>query len=141
MLQLTNCILDSGTTYHMKPYIQDFIPGLLVETNKYIEVSDGHLVTAKQTGEAQIKMCDNNVKPFIAMLYNVLFVPYLCDQLFSMIKFMNQGHTCIYHEGFCIILFIDNEQNTVTLPHSTQLRYAFLVDKNKGKVKTTKSNS
>ena len=60
-----------------------------MEKNKYIEVSDGYLVTAKQTGEAQIKMCDNNVKPFIAMLYNVLFVPYLCDQLFSMIKFMN----------------------------------------------------
>ena len=89
MLQLTNWILDSGTTYHMTPYIYDFIPGLLVETNKYIEVSDGNLITAKQTGEAQIKTCDNNGKPFITMLYNLLFVPDSCDQLFSIITLMN----------------------------------------------------
>ena len=60
-----------------------------MEANKYIEVSDGHLVTAKQTGEAQIKMCDNNGKPFIAMLYNLLFVPDSCDQLFFIIILMN----------------------------------------------------
>ena len=49
-LQLTNCILDSGENCHMTPEISDFIPGSLVETYKYIEVKDGHLITAKQTG-------------------------------------------------------------------------------------------
>ena len=34
--QLTNWILDSGTTCHMTPDIWDFIPGVLVETDKYI---------------------------------------------------------------------------------------------------------
>ena len=53
----------------MTPEIPDYKPGLLAETNKYIEVSDGHLVTEKQTGEPQIKMCGNNGKPFIAMFY------------------------------------------------------------------------
>ena len=47
-LQLTNQILDSGATCHMTPEISGFIPGLLVETDKYVQVSDGNLVTAKQ---------------------------------------------------------------------------------------------
>ena len=49
--QLTNCILDSGATCHMKPEVSDFIPGLLENTDKHIEVSDGHHVTAKQKGQ------------------------------------------------------------------------------------------
>ena len=63
----------------MTPDILDFIPGSLMETYVYIEVAYGHFVTEKQTGEVQIKMLDNNGKPFIATLYNVLLVPYLCD--------------------------------------------------------------
>ena len=47
--QLTNWILGSGATCHMTPYISDFIPGLLVETDRYIKVADGHFFTAKQT--------------------------------------------------------------------------------------------
>ena len=38
--QLTNLILDSGAIFHMTQEISDFIPGLLVETDKYIEVVD-----------------------------------------------------------------------------------------------------
>ena len=48
--QLISWILDSGATCHMIPEIQDFIPGLLVETDKYIKVTDGDFVTVKQTG-------------------------------------------------------------------------------------------
>ena len=39
--QLTYCILDSGATCHMAPDISYFIPGSLMETDKYIEVADG----------------------------------------------------------------------------------------------------
>ena len=46
--QLTNRILDFGPTCHMKPQVSDFIIGSLGETDKYIEVSDGHHVTAKK---------------------------------------------------------------------------------------------
>ena len=91
--QLTHWILESGTTCHMSPDISNFIPGSLVETDKYIEVSDGNFVTEKQTGEVQIKMRDNNFKPFIATLYNIIFAPDLWDQLFSIIALMNSGHT------------------------------------------------
>ena len=48
--QLTNWILDSGATCHMKPEVSYFIPGQLEDTDKHIEVADGHHVTAKQKG-------------------------------------------------------------------------------------------
>ena len=70
--QLTNWILDSGATCHMTPEVSDFIPSSLEDTDKYIEVADGHHVTAKQKGQVQIKMCNDNGKYFIATLHNVL---------------------------------------------------------------------
>ena len=48
--QLTNWILDSGATCHMTLQVSDFIPGTLEDTDKYIEVADGHHVTAKKKG-------------------------------------------------------------------------------------------
>ena len=48
--QLTNRILDSGATCHITPEVTDFIPGSLEDTDKYIEVADGHHVKAKQKG-------------------------------------------------------------------------------------------
>ena len=46
--QLTNWILDSVATCHMKLEGSDFIPCLLEDTDKHIEVVDGHHATAKQ---------------------------------------------------------------------------------------------
>ena len=84
----------------MKPEISNFIPGLLAETYKYIEVAVGYFITDKQTREFQIKICDGNGKPFIAKLYNVLLAPYLCDQIFSIIMLTNSGHTSFSLNGF-----------------------------------------
>ena len=53
-LQLTNWILYSGATCHMTPDISYFIPGSLVETDKYIEVTAGNFVTVKQIGQVPI---------------------------------------------------------------------------------------
>ena len=50
--QLTNCILDSGATCHMTPQVSDVIPGSLEDTDKHIEVADGHHFTAKQKGQS-----------------------------------------------------------------------------------------
>ena len=79
--QLTNWILDSGATCHMTPEVSDFIPGSLEDTDKFIEVADGHHVTAKQKGSVRIQMFDDNGETFIAALYNVLLAPDLCDRL------------------------------------------------------------
>ena len=80
--QLTNWILDSGATCHMTPEVTDFIPGSLEDADKYIEVADGHHVTAKQKGSVRIQMFDDKGETFIVTLYNVLLAPDLCDRLF-----------------------------------------------------------
>ena len=64
----------------MTPQVSDFIPSLLEDKDKYIEVADVHHVAAKQKRQAQIK---------IATLHNVLLAPDLYDRLFSIIKLMN----------------------------------------------------
>ena len=104
----------------MTPEVSDFILGSLEDTYKYIEVTDGHHVIAKQKGQGQIKMCDDNRKPFIATLHNVLLAPYLCDRLFSIITLMNSGHTCLFQKGFFTVYLGAKENNEVTLPHSAQ---------------------
>ena len=89
-------------------------------------------------------MRDVNGKPFIATLYNVLFAPYLWDQLFSIITVMNLGHTFLYHEGFWTVLYVDNEHNAVTLLQSAQEKHAFLVkikEKWKPEKQVPKNNS
>ena len=43
--QLTNSILDSEATCHMTPEVSDFITGSLKDTDKYIEVTNGHHFT------------------------------------------------------------------------------------------------
>ena len=103
--KLTNWILDSGATCHMTPEVMDFIPGSLEDMDKFIEVADGHHVTAKQKDSVRIKTCDDNGKKSIAILYNVLLAPDLCNILFSIITLMNAGHTCLFHKGFCTVYF------------------------------------
>ena len=48
--------------------ILDWIPGSFEETDKYIEVVDGHFFKAKQTGEVQINVFDNTGKPSVALV-------------------------------------------------------------------------
>ena len=103
--QLINWILDSGATCHMTLDVSEFIPCSLEDTEKHIEVADGHHVTEKQTGLVQIKMCGENRDTFIAMLHNVLLAPDLCEIIFSIVMLMNLGHTSLFHKGFCTVYF------------------------------------
>ena len=70
-----------------------------METDKHIEVADNHFVTTKQTRKVQINMRDNDGKPFITTLYNLLFAPDLSSQLFTIIKLMDLGHICLFHKN------------------------------------------
>ena len=80
--QWTTFILDSGATCHMTPEVSGYIPSLLDNTDKHIEVLDGHRTMAKQKGQVRIKMCDDNGNTFIATLHDVLLAPDLCNRLF-----------------------------------------------------------
>ena len=104
-LQLTNWILYYGATCHKTPYVSDFIPSSIEDTDKNIEVADGHHITAKRKGQVQIKMCDNNRDDFIATLHNVLMAQDLRDRLFLIITLMNLGHNFLFHKGFCTVYF------------------------------------
>ena len=53
--KLVNWILDLGAKCHMTPEVTDLIPGSLEDTDKYIEVEDGHHVTDKQKSSVGIK--------------------------------------------------------------------------------------
>ena len=70
-------------------------------------------------------MPDDNGKPFIATLYNVLFALDLCNRLFSIIALMNLGHTCLFKKYSCTVFFSANGNNTVTLPHSVHKNMHF----------------
>ena len=70
-------------------------------------------------------MFDDNGETFIATLYDVLLAPDLCDRLFSIIMLMNDGHTCLFHKGFCTVYFGAKEDNAVTLSHSAHRKHAF----------------
>ena len=106
--------------------VSDVIPDLLEDTDKHIEVADGYHVTAKQKGQVQIKMSDNNGYPFIATLHNVVLAPDLCDRLFSIIKLMSLGYKCLLQKGFCTVYFGAKEKNAASLPHSAQRKHTFL---------------
>ena len=97
---MTNWVLYSGETCHMTPQVTDYVPGLLEDTDKYIEVADGHNVTAKKKLQVQIKMCNDNGDIFIATLHHILLAPDICNGLFSIITLMNLGHTCLFYKGF-----------------------------------------
>ena len=101
--KLTDWILDSVATCHMKTHISYFIPSSLEDTDINIEVADGNYVSEKQKGQVQIKMCDNNCDTFLAILHNVLLSPDLRGRLFCIITLMNLGHTCLFHKGFCMV--------------------------------------
>ena len=103
--QLTNWILDSGATCQMTPEVTDYISGSLEDTDKFIEVADGHHVTAKQKCSVRIRMFDDNGKTFVATLYNVLLTLDLCDRLFSIITLINSGQTCLFLKRFRTVYF------------------------------------
>ena len=129
---LTNLILVSGKTYHMKlkrchmtPEVSDFVTGSLKDTDKHIEVVDRHHVTTKQKVQVQMRICDNNGDPFIVTLHNILLASDFCNRLFSIITLMNLGHNCLFHKGFFMVYFGSKEKNTLTLAHIAQSKHAF----------------
>ena len=95
--QLTKWILDSGATCHMTPEVSDFITELLEDADKYIEVVDGHKITANPKGQVQIKICVDERNTFTATFHNIILAPDLCDGLFLIIMLMNLVNNCLFH--------------------------------------------
>ena len=75
----------------MPPEVSDFIPGSLEDTDKYIEVSDGHHVTEKQKGQVRIQMCDDNGKTFITILQRAFGTKFIRQVIFN--HYVNECRT------------------------------------------------
>ena len=110
----------------MTSKVSDFIPGSLEYTDGCIEVADGHHVTAKQKGQVQIRMCNDNRDTLIAKFHNVLLAPDLRNRLFYNIKLMTLVQTCLFHKEFCTVYFVNKEKNAINLPQSEQQKHALL---------------
>ena len=67
-----------------------------------------------------------NRDTFIVILHTILFVPDICDKLYTKIELMNQVHTYIFQKGVCMVYFGDKGGNMVALPHIAQRKHAFL---------------
>ena len=65
---------------------------------------------AKQKGQVQIKMCDDDGDTFIATFHNVVLAPDLCNRLFSIITLINLVNTCLFHKGFYTVYFGKNRK-------------------------------
>ena len=102
---LGDWILYSGATCNMTPQVSDFIPVSLEGKDKYIGLADGHCVTAKQKGQVQIRMCNDNRNLFIATLHNVNLTPDLCNRKVLIITLMNLVQTCLFNKSFCTVYF------------------------------------
>ena len=56
------------------------------------------------------KMSDDNGKPFIATLHNVILASDLCGKLFSIVELMNLVHTCLFYKGSCTLYIGSREK-------------------------------
>ena len=121
----------------MTPEISDFISFSLVKQINILKLQMGFF-HRKTNRISSNKTSNNNNKPFIAVLYNVIFAPDLCDWLFSIIMLMNLVHIYLFHKGLCTLFFRDNEQKAVTSLNSAQQKHAFLF-KRKEKSKSQKN--
>ena len=70
--------------------------------DKYDEVADGHYIIAKQKGQVQIKICNNNGDPLIATLYNVLLAPDLHDGFFQLLRWWIHDKLVYFANAFAL---------------------------------------
>ena len=116
-LQYTNVILDSGATWHMTPQVSNFILGLLEDTDRNIEVADGHHVMAKQKEQVWIKICDDNIDNFVAILHNILLAPDLYYRSFYIITLMDLVYTCSPPAKFFALYTSETKRKMQLLRH------------------------
>jgi hypothetical protein len=110
---LLNYIPDSGASQHMTPRLDDLYDveeGLKLG----VIVADGHVIKVTKTGKIKIRMIDDDGKPLIATLQQVMYVPGLSRRLFSLTRFTEQGHT-VFMRRNAICLRFGEAQSPVTL--------------------------
>ena len=106
---LLNYIPDSGASQHMTPRLDDLYD--MEEGLKLgVIVADGHVIKVTKTGKIKIRMIDDDGKPLVAMLHQVMYVPGLSRRLFSLTRFTEQGHPVSMRKNeICLTLVVHSD--------------------------------
>ena len=92
-------VIDSGATRHMTPSRDLFANYIELDQPEHVGLGDGHLLTAVGVGQIKVKMKLGNKTPHNSVLTDVLHVPGLACNLFSVRcaaengKIVQFGHT------------------------------------------------
>ncbi len=79
-----------------------------------VEVADGHTIKYTTTGDVMLSMQDDNGDKFSAILKDVMYIPGLSHQLFSITKFARHGHKALIQNNG-IVLYFQNHAASITL--------------------------
>jgi hypothetical protein len=95
-------IIDSGATKHMSPYLDtfcDYVPFCVAET---VLLGNGSRCEAKGIGRVAVNvLLDNVVKQYV--LSDVLYVPHLVNNFFSVTVATLKGHELAFKQDLCRI--------------------------------------
>ena len=114
---LLNYIPDSGASQHMTPRLDDLYDveeGLKLG----VIVADGHVIKVTKTGKIKIRMVDDDGKPLVATLHQVMYVPGLSRRLFSLTRFTEQGHTVSMRKNEICLRFGEAQSPVTLVVHS-----------------------
>jgi len=104
----TNWLIDSGASRHMTPDESQFINYKPLENVEMVGLGDGHSVEAKGVGDVVLMVLLNG-KTRKVLLHEVLHVPQLASNLFSVTAATKKGYVIQFGHTKCWIR--DGEKN------------------------------
>ena len=96
-------LVDSGASSHMTPQKKLLIDYREFDTPQMVGLGDGRIVEAVGAGNVQLKMLFKVSNPKRAVMYNVLYVPKLACNLFSVRAAASKGNIVRFGRSRCWI--------------------------------------
>lgn len=93
-------VMDSGASEHMSNNIKLFTEYKKVD-NKYITIGDGTRLKVQSVGNIEALAFQNNLGYISSVLTNVLHVPELTVNLFSVIAAVDKEYTMVTNREYC----------------------------------------
>ena len=101
--EMAKWILDSGATSHMTQMKELLTDYQELERPETVKLGDGHVVEAVGVGNVHLNMIFDNSKPKRSIMYQVLYVPRLSCNLFSIRAAVAKGNTVKFGTTKCWI--------------------------------------
>ena len=101
--EMAKWILDSGATSHMTQMRELLTDYQELERPEIVKLGDGHVVEAVGVGNVYLNMIFDDSKPKRSIMYQVLYVPKLSCNLFSIRAAVARGNTVKFGTSKCWI--------------------------------------